>query len=420
MNTTHRRPARRSDERGAMLVHIAVALLAITATSAFAVDYGLFYLSRREAQNSADAAALAGAIALAYDSPSQASNGMAKQSAHRVSQNNVVWGEAPAVDINTDISFPVCPDGTSPCIRVDVYRNAARGNALPVFFGGLVGLVSQGVRATATAQAMASNASYCLKPWIIPDKWEEHYPVNPGTWNANTSTFDTQTGSGNNRVPLANPDVYRPPTSSTMTGFRAHGTPNDIGQELMLKAPQPSQQQGGGAVGPGWVYPVRLNEDDPGGNVYMNDIQHCANELVKIGDLLRNETGIMVGPTFHGVDPLIAADRNAQWYDPDGVGGTPGKVINSCMDNGSCPAPYSPSPSQSPRLIDIPVFNPATFSQNPGAQYLEVVNIIGFFLLERQGNEIRGVITGYKGVKATGGPPVSDAAAFSYTISLVR
>jgi Putative Flp pilus-assembly TadE/G-like len=409
-----------ASNRGAILVHVAVALVVIIAFSAFAVDFGLMWVSRSQAQNAADSAAMAGAIALAYDSPSTADDGPAKQSALTVAQTHRVWGQAPAIDPATDITFPVCPDGTATCIRVDVFRDGGHGNPLPMIFGGLVNLASQNTRATATAQARIANASFCLKPWIIPDMWEEHYPVNPGTWNANTSTFDTTTGNGNNQVPLANPDVYRPPTSgASMTGFRASGTPNHIGLELVLKAPQPSQQNGGGMVGPGWVYPVRLNEDEAGGNVYMNDIQHCANELIEIGDLLRNETGVMVGPTMHGVDPLIASDQGAQWVDPDGPGGTPGSIVGSCMATASCPAPYSPSPTRSARIIEIPVFNPATFSQNPGAAYLEVVNIIGFFLLERQGNEIRGVITHYGGV-ATQGGQLPENAAFSHTVVLVR
>jgi hypothetical protein len=89
------------------------------------------------------------------------------------------------------------------------------------------------------------------------------------------------------------------------------------------------------------------------------------------------------------------------------------------METASCPPPYSPSPTRSARVIEIPVFNPATFGQNPGAAYLEVVNIIGFFLLERQGNEIRGVITHYGGVAAAGGG-LPEEAAFSHTVVLVR
>ena len=410
----------RTSERGAMLVHVAVALLGLIALSAFAADFGLFWLSRREAQNSADAAALAGAVALAYDnSVDLTPTGPASRSALALSQVNQVWGQPPDVDPITDITFPECPDGTLSCIRVDVYRNVARGNALPTFFGGLVGINEQGIRATATAQARASNATNCLKPWIIPDKWTEIYPT-PGPWNPLTSTYQTQTGNGNNQTPLPNPDVYHPPSSPNMTGFRAEGTPNDIGMEITLYAGPPPQQSGGGAVQPGWVYPVRLNEQEPGGNVYMNNIQRCSGDVIQIGDLLRNETGVMIGPTFHGVDPLINADPSAHWVDPDGVGGVPGWIADSCQETASCPAPYSPSPSESPRLIKVPVFDTAEFSQNPGAQWLRVVNILGFFIKQRQGNTITGYLTTFNGILAEGGGTIEEPAAFSQTVVLVR
>ena len=56
----------RQSERGAILVHVAAALMMLIALSAFAVDFGLFWLGRGQAQNSADAGAIAGAIGLAY------------------------------------------------------------------------------------------------------------------------------------------------------------------------------------------------------------------------------------------------------------------------------------------------------------------------------------------------------------------
>jgi hypothetical protein len=412
--------ARRS-EQGAMFVHVAVLLLMITALSAFAVDYGVFYVGRREAQNSADAAALAGAVALAYDDgDDQSDTGPAKRSAKVVADTNLVFGSAPAVNISTDITFPACPDdGSSMCIRADVHRNNANFNPLPTFFGMFVNLDSQNTRATAMAKASASNASACMKPWIIPDMWEEHYPA-VAPWDPNTSRFQTTTGNGNNETPLANPDQYRPPTDPNMTGFRREGTPNHIGMELVLKAPQPSQQNGGGAVGPGWVYPVRLDEDAPGGNVYMNDIQHCSGKVVRIGDMLRNETGIMVGPTMHGVDPLFNADPLAQWVDPDGPGGVEGEIVNSCQNTASCSGPYAPSATVSPRVFVIPVFNVASFAQNPGAAYLEVVNILGFFMQQRNGNEIRGVLIPYQGMVAQGGGTVNENAAFSWNVTLIR
>jgi hypothetical protein len=165
---------------------------------------------------------------------------------------------------------------------------------------------------------------------------------------------------------------------------------------------------------------VRLNEEEPGGDVYRDNIEFCSGDVVRIGDLLRNETGIMVGPTFQGVDALIAADPNAYYLDPDGVGGAPGTIMDSCQNTASCPAPWASSPSTSPRVIALPVFNTATFSQTPGAEWLEVVNILGFFLEQRQGNNIFGYLTHYPGLSATGGGGVTGEAAFSRTVMLIR
>ena len=407
---------------GAILIHVAIGLLALGAFTAFAVDWGVFWVSRNQAQSSADAGALSGAISLAFDDGTDRTDtGPAKQSALRMTQNNLVWGEAPNVNVTTDVTFPVCPDGNNDCVRVDVYRNQARGNPLPVIFGQLAGLTDQGIRATATAQAGYGNASSCLKPWIIPDKWEEHYPVDPAPFDPLTSTYQTETCQGNNCTPVATPDVYRTPTHANTTGFRASGPNNDIGMRLNLKAGPPPQQIQGGEMVPGWVYPVRLNEDEPGGAVYRNNIEFCSGDLVQIGDMLRNETGIMVGPTFQGVDALIGADPNAQYVDPDGPGGVPGTIINSCQDTASCQPPHAQSPAQSPRVIALPVFNTATFSQTPGAEWLEVVNILGFFLDQRQGNNIFGYLTHYPGLSATGGAgTVTGEAAFSRTIMLIR
>jgi hypothetical protein len=400
-----------------MLVHVAVALLGLTAVSAIAVDYGLFFVGRGQAQNSADAGALAAAVALAYDDADDFSNtGPAKRSARMVAEQNLIAAEAPVIDLPTDVTFPPCPDdGTNTCVRVDVHRNAARGNPLPTFFGNLFGRLSQDTRATAVAKASASNASSCMKPWIIPDMWEEHHP-SVGPWTLE-STFETEDRRGR---PLANPDQYRPPTDPNPTGFRRSGTPNHIGLEVILKHPQPSQQGGGGAVQPGWMYPVRLNENEGGGNVYRNDIMYCSGEVIRIGDMLRTETGSMIGPTRQGVDALLAADPSARWVDPDGPGGVAGQIVNSCMNTASCSGPHAPSPTISPRVAVVPVFNTATFSFTSGPEYLQVVNILGFFLQQRQGNEIRGVLIPYQGLIAAGGGQVDQDHVFSWNVTLIR
>ena len=53
-----------SNERGAVLILVAVAVFALVAFSAIVVDYGILWASRGQAQTSADAGALAGAISI--------------------------------------------------------------------------------------------------------------------------------------------------------------------------------------------------------------------------------------------------------------------------------------------------------------------------------------------------------------------
>jgi Flp pilus assembly protein TadG len=169
----------REHERGAILVHVAFAIIALMAFSTFVIDYGVFWLSRRQAQNAADAGALAGAIALAYDDyTDRYTTGPAQQSAQMVALANQVFGAAPSVQLGSDITFPPCPDdGTNACVRVNVYRTLARRNPLPVFAGTFVGLTDQDVQATATAKVANGNATDCLRPFAVPDipyTLEEH------------------------------------------------------------------------------------------------------------------------------------------------------------------------------------------------------------------------------------------------------
>src|SRR5262245_66654063 len=83
------------DERGAVLVHAALAMLLLIAFSALAIDYGALMVSRRQAQNAADAAALAGALSLAFDDPDDLAR--AQAAAVAVGGANVVLGAAPSI-----------------------------------------------------------------------------------------------------------------------------------------------------------------------------------------------------------------------------------------------------------------------------------------------------------------------------------
>jgi hypothetical protein len=379
-------------ERGAVLIHVAFALLALLAFTTFVVDYGVLWVARRQAQNSADAGALAGAIAAAYDDPNDLTDtGPAKQNAYAATQNNIVFGQPPSVVISSDITFPTCPDGYGRCIRVDTYRTVARGNALPMFFGQLVGLNSQDVRAMAMAQIVPGNTSECLKPWAVPDKWDERQtPV----WDE-TDTFDRYDRDFN---VIPNPDVYIPPDANGPgTGFNLT---DDLYRRFVLKVGNPQQ-----AIRPGWFFPVALAAN-PGGDEYRDAIAGCIGVPYSIGDFMPVEPGNMIGPTKQGVDDLIAMDPNASWGDTGVSGG--------CMASGSC--------TLSPRVVAIPVFDLDVYYQGKtgGRIDIKIVNILGFFIEQMSGNDVVGYLMTHPSLYTAGRDTVSDESAFSKTIMLIR
>ena len=54
-------------EQGAVFVQVGISIFVLMAFNVFVLDYGVMWVSRRQAQNAADAAALAGAVARGYD-----------------------------------------------------------------------------------------------------------------------------------------------------------------------------------------------------------------------------------------------------------------------------------------------------------------------------------------------------------------
>src|SRR3954471_15608459 len=94
------------DERGAVLVHAALAMLALIAFSALAIDYGALLASRRQSQNAADAAALAGAVSLAFDDPDDIPRAQAAAAA--AGSANPVLGAAPSIIPATDVQLIPC------------------------------------------------------------------------------------------------------------------------------------------------------------------------------------------------------------------------------------------------------------------------------------------------------------------------
>src|SRR4051812_30796639 len=112
------------DERGMSLVFVGGSLMAFLTATTLAIDVGMFMTARSQAQNSADAGALAGATSLAFDSFTDRSpSGPAVSSSVSMAQANAVIRSNVSVGPG-DVSFPVGPTGLSNRVRVNVYRDA--------------------------------------------------------------------------------------------------------------------------------------------------------------------------------------------------------------------------------------------------------------------------------------------------------
>jgi putative Flp pilus-assembly TadE/G-like protein len=402
------------DDRGAILIHVALGTLVLAAFLTFVADYGLMWTARRQAQNSADAGAIAGATGLGYDDPTDYSDtGAAKQNAYLATQTNVVWGQSPFVNITNHITFPLVPtpdcdpdgDGLSQCVRVEVYRNADNVNALPMLFGHILGISTQNTQASAMAVVAAANQSDCVKPWGVADKWAEP----DGSWDP-TDTFDPAAGDDYRHQGENGP-------SDPGTGFVAPPTtPNDYGTEITLKLSNPAD-----TINPGWFMALDLSGasdstcSNSGASCYRDAISGCAGGTWKIGDPVPKENGNMVGPTNQGTQDLVDLDPTADW-DP-----LTKQIVNSCVG-----PPYTcstPGYKISPRVVAIPIFDLELYLSTgggPGNGTVKIVNILGFFVDSYSAGQVTGYLINKKGSYNPNGGSISGPASFLKQVILIR
>jgi hypothetical protein len=400
---TMSRQSQTGGERGAITIQVAFALIALIAFTSFVVDYGVMWVSRRQAQNAADAGALAGALGLILDSGEPA----AQLAALQFAANNSIWGQGnstvPGGNVVVNFSGPsqsLPPCGTEHgCVQVGVFRNEpdwagiVRGTPLPTYFGQVVGMTEQGVRATATARAGAGNQIKCMLPWAVIDRWADNYddnkdstywPNDPllGTagWSANDAYQPTAaTGCG-----AASCDVYIPPYNgnTATTGWKVT---DDYGRQLILKDGQTNNYSSG------WANIVDL-PGSGGGSDYRDDIAGCNPQPVGIATLekvcpaantpgmeaegcINVETGIKAGPTSQGVaEAIISSDANAYWdQSRTGPNGLSGAVVN-----GSGEVDMSSKRIRPLAVVDIGNYTDQACTGSPCV--VKIANIIGFFV----------------------------------------
>ncbi len=379
----------RRDERGISLLFVGGGLIAFVSATTLAVDVGMLMTARSQAQNSADAGALAGATALVFNSfTDRSAGGPAVQSGVNAARSNLVMAGAPSV-LTSDVTFPKDPAGNPTRVKVDVYRATARGNPVPTLMAQLFGVRTADIVATATAEASWADEETCVMPFTIPDKWKENSDASgkpDGPWTP-SSTFDMYDKKGKL---LANPDIYQ-------QGVTSYDPTADKGLELVLK------ENNGSNVAPSMYNPWDL-PGSVGGNDYRNNIANCNTNIFQIGQMMPPENGNMVGPTQQGVTALIAKDPNASWN----------TTCNCVVGSGV--------PGISPRIAVVPLYNPVVYAQGQQSgknAQLQMVNYLGFFIEGMQGNDVMGRITPIAGLLSGGGGPV-PTGVFPKYIRLVQ
>jgi hypothetical protein len=395
MMTLMRQQQRLRDESGMSYVFIGMGMMAFLSASMLAIDVGMLMTARNQAQNSADAGALAGAVALGFDDFNDRSAGgpAVTQAITAAKSNDVMAGD---VDVQpTDVEFLNDDAGNPTRVKVTVYRHASRGNPLSTLIAKYFGMGTAGVGATATAEVSPANAMTCVKPFTIPDKWREVGPDAP--WDEDDS-YDSYDNKGR-PLPAGEADVYIPAYSNGVSNadYTGYNQERDRGTRLLIRAGT------GNNITPSFYFSLALN-GVTGGAEYEWNIANCNTSIMKWGDPLLQEPGDKMGPTVHGIEELIARDPTATW-----------DSVNNRVQNSA----YT---GQSPRVFPIPLYDPEFYDEgkrNGRNADLRVANWIGFFVEETQGNNIWGRVIPVAGIRAGGGTPYPDAL-FPKAIRLVK
>lgn len=368
---------------GQVLYMVAGSMVVILGMSALAIDLGLLYHARTEAQRTADSAALAGA-GVYHQTRSEAS---ARTAAIDWAARNQIRGvDAEVLPIDVDI----LPDSQK--VRVRVLRTVERGNPIQTLFGRAIGFERVSVSASAAAQIWPATGVNCLMPFGIPDRWSEAAGP-PWTWPTAQDRYEG----------AADGDVYVPwDPNNPDAPFTGYGEA-DRGMRILIKTSDPQ-----GAFQPGWFYPIRL-PGTSGGNVYRETIATCPNPQVvynMLEDLVvAAEPGNMIGPTRQGFADLIAQDPNAEWADvcPSGTPG--GCVINSDFE-------------VTPRIRPVGLFDPR-HPPPSGSHPFRLRNFVGVFVEEAQGNDFWVRFVEYTGVSPSN-EWTPNAGTMAYVLRLVE
>jgi hypothetical protein len=325
------------------------------AIGALAVDAGMLYAVRAEAQRIADASALAGASAflgtplstsVAVDSAKHWAKELAgRNTIFRTPVDTSLVSETGLTETSNEVYVEVDP--TDRIVRVRVRRPG-----IGLWFARILGVQTVDVGAWAAAQAADAGRANCMKPFTIPD---QGYQLPRDLGRLDTIKAADPTSSGVDpfyfpwEMPIDDPNMnqYCPNLNNP------HSDPFNYGDDF------PSVPVTGGNCD---------NSGDPAKCWYQANIcnQNCAE--VSLGTTYNVITGNVTGKSSFGVNTLIEQDPDIEW---DGS-----RLVRNGMPVDDL---------NSPRVIKIPLYDPAVY-HSPNQRTIEFSGIALFFLEDGPGS----------------------------------
>jgi len=410
-------------QRGAVLPLVAFLIIAMLALAAFAVDIGYIMVTKQQLQNAADACALAAAPALRFDDPTRTSEVeaavLATAAKHKAGNDQSVF-IVPAEDIIID--------GANRKLTVWCQKLRSRDNGLPLFFAKIMRIPFADVRAKAAVILTPTSTACCVKPWSIPDLWDDTTPITGHDDWRNNSKWDGEEFVDGNDNGLHDPGesftdedgdgVYdseqydRALSQANEAGYIPTAPPEGhVGMEVSIKL---SSQ--GNRSAPSFFNPIVLPWPDEygsgrGAREYRDNIIKCNPMVIEPGQTVQldSEPGNKVGPTVQGTKTLIEEDPTAFWNSQIGeVDHTGGGEIGV-----------------SPRIVLVPVFDPRIWPE-PGrltegkGNSLVITKIVAFFIEDLDKNSIISARVTRAPVSCIKGSQPGGGESFTWTSQLVE
>jgi hypothetical protein len=303
-----------TNERGATLIFVALLLTVILGAAAIAVDLGMLYDARNDAQKAADAAALAGASAfLPPTVPADQLVVEATRRAHEFGGMNRVQGSVITPD---QMDVQVLMDENR--VRVTVTRSD-----VPLWFARIFGRNTATVAARAAAAVPPSGSVECLRPMAFADLWHERTGIT-NRYSGRTST-DPECAWGDDTC-----DYYHPTETGRGHWWRNPGMPgldgkgsfegpakeDDVGRPLRFDLNDNSGNFAETATErlfKNRFYPLRTPGCNGGACWRQGLAGDVCTGVISIGDEVVTEPGVQVGPTNQGFGDAFNDDPGAYW-----------------------------------------------------------------------------------------------------------